>query len=141
MVLGNFAYGPLDRLFGTRKWVIFWGNALGLLCLLGLWAMPLAGGFATAALLAAVGFFGASYAVLVAHGRAFIPPYLTGRGVTLMNLFGIAPIGLGQIITGQLHAAAPATPPEAAYTVLFAFYAACLAVGLVVYLFSQDRTD
>ena len=28
MVAGNFAYGPLDRCFGTRKWVIFTGNAM-----------------------------------------------------------------------------------------------------------------
>ena len=28
MVAGNFAYGPLDRLFHSRKWVIFGGNAL-----------------------------------------------------------------------------------------------------------------
>ena len=58
-----------------------------------------------------------------------------------MNLFGIAPVGLGQLITGRLHAAAPTSPPEAAYTVLFAFYAIALAAGLVIYLFSQDRTD
>lgn len=141
MVLGSFAYGPMDRLLGTRKWLIFGGSSIGLLCLLGLWAMPLAGGAVTAGLLVGVGFFGATYGVLVAHGRAFIPPHLTGRGVTLMNLFGIAPVGLGQIVTGRLHAAAPATPPEAAYTVLFAFYAICLAVGLVIYLFAQDRTD
>jgi predicted MFS family arabinose efflux permease len=141
MVLGNFAYGPMDRLLHTRKWVIFGGNTLGLICLLGLWAMPLAGGMTTIALLAGLGFFGASYGVLVAHGRAFIPAHLTGRGVTLMNLFSIAPVGISQIITGRLHAAAPAAPPEAAYTVLFAFYAICLAVGLAIYLFSKDRID
>tara|TARA_R110002110_G_scaffold25867_6_gene95597 strand:+ start:59 stop:1231 length:1173 start_codon:yes stop_codon:yes gene_type:complete len=141
MVLGSFAYGPMDRLLGTRKWLIFGGSTIGLLSLLGLWAMPLAGGWVTAGLLVGVGFFGATYGVLIAHGRAFIPSHLTGRGVTLMNLFGIAPVGLGQLITGRLHAAAPTSPPEAAYTVLFAFYAIALAAGLVIYLFSQDRTD
>jgi len=141
MILGSFAYGPMDRLLGTRKWLIVGGNLLALLCLLGLWSLPLAGGWVTAGLLVGVGFFGATYGVLIAHGRAFIPRHLMGRGMTLLNLFSIAPVGLGQLITGRLHAAAPASPPEAAYTVLFAFYAICLATGLSVYLFSRDRTD
>ena len=28
MVLANFIYGPLDRLLGTRKWIIFTGNLM-----------------------------------------------------------------------------------------------------------------
>ena len=37
MVTGNFASGPMDRWLGTRKWVIFGGNAATLACLVGLW--------------------------------------------------------------------------------------------------------
>ena len=33
MVVGNFAYGPLDRLMGTRKWVVMAGNTAGMTCL------------------------------------------------------------------------------------------------------------
>ena len=34
MIAGNFFYGPLDRVFGTRKWAIFSGNLVaGLACL------------------------------------------------------------------------------------------------------------
>ncbi|EEW27043.1 major facilitator superfamily MFS_1 [Rhodobacter ferrooxidans] len=57
MVLGNFAYGPLDRLLGSRKWVVFTGNLLALACLLGLFFWPAAGGWTTMLLLAGVGFF------------------------------------------------------------------------------------
>ncbi|MGB3278249.1 MAG: MFS transporter, partial [Pseudorhodobacter sp.] len=141
MVFGNFAYGPLDRLLGTRKWLVFWGNALGLACLIGLWMLPTAGGWVTVALLSGVGFFGASFPVIMAHGRALFPTHLIGRGVTLMNLFGIGTIGIAQLFTGYLHGMAPATPPEAAYTTLFAFFALALGFGIGIYAFSRDRTD
>ena len=141
MVIGNFAYGPLDRVLGTRKWLVFGGNALAALCLLGLWAMPAAGGLTTVALLAGVGLFGASFPMIMAHGRAFFPPHLVGRGVTFMNLFGIGTTGLMQLATGRLHGAVATPPPEAPYAVLFLFFAGLLILGLVVYAFSQDRTD
>lgn len=141
MVAGNFAYGPLDRWLGTRKWVIFGGNALTLAALVVLWWFA-AGppGMAVAALVAA-GFFGASFPMVIAHGRAFFPPHLMGRGVTLLNLFGIAPVGLAQIVTGWVHAATPATTPAAPYAAVFLFFAVTTAAGLSVYLLSQDRTD
>jgi predicted MFS family arabinose efflux permease len=137
MVAGNFAYGPLDRLFGSRKWVIFGGNAITTLCLFGLWAAAAAPPATATAFLIAAGFFGASFPMVIAHGRAFIPAHLMGRGVTLLNLFGIAPIGLAQIATGRIHAANPAAPYEA----VFLFFAVTTAAGLAVYLMSQDRTD
>ncbi|MDZ4134485.1 MAG: MFS transporter, partial [Paracoccaceae bacterium] len=141
MVLGNFAYGPLDRVLGTRKWLVFGGNALMVACVFGLWAAPTAGGVTTVALLAGVGFFGASFPMIMAHGRAFFPPHMVGRGVTLLNLFGIGSIGIAQLITGRIHAATAPIPPEAPYIALFAFFGLVSLAGLVVYAFSSDRTD
>ena len=141
MVVGNFAYGPLDRVLDTRKWLIVGGNLGVLGCLIGLWAMPGAGGWVTLALLAALGFFGASFPMVMAHGRAFFPPHLVGRGVTLLNLFGIGAVGIAQFVTGRIHAGLSPQGAVVAYQGIFAFFAAMLALGLVVYLFSQDRTD
>ena len=65
MIAANFVYGPLDRVFGTRKWVVFGGQVMGILCLLALWLFPTSG-FWTAALLAAgVGFFGSAFPVIL----------------------------------------------------------------------------
>lgn len=142
MVLGNFAYGPLDRMFGTRKWVAFAGNAASVACLGALALMPQAGLGAAVLLLAAIGLFGSSYPLLMAHGRAFFPAHLTGRGVTLMNLFSIGGVGVMQFVSGTVHGAALAAnpgAPEAAYGTLFAVYAGVLAVGLMAYLFSRDN--
>jgi predicted MFS family arabinose efflux permease len=146
MVAGNLAYGPLDRLLGTRKWLVVGGNTL-VFCVFTLLALfPELGGWRTTALFAAAGLFGASYPMVMAHGRAFLPQHLMGRGVTLLNLFGIGTAGLMQLATGRIHAAFdPATTgagaPTAAYAAVFAAYAALIIAGLCVYLFSKDRTD
>ncbi len=143
MVAGNFAYGPLDRLLGTRKWVIFGGNLIGALACLALFLWPDRGLWFGAAMLAAVGFFGASFPMVMAHGKAFLPAHLTGRGVTLMNLFGIGGVGIVQMATGPLHAAVATDAASAAapYSVLFGFFGLLLLAGLAVYLFARDRTD
>lgn len=141
MVAGNFAYGPLDRVLGTRKGLILGGNLIVAACLLGLGLFPAAGGVTTVLLLAGVGFFGASFPMVIAHGRAFLPPHLTGRGVTLLNLFGIGAVGVMQVATGALYAAVPAPPPEAPFAALFLLFAAVLLAGLAIYAFSTDRTD
>ncbi len=141
MVAGNFAYGPLDRLLGTRKGLILGGNLAVAACLLGLGLFPAAGGGVTLALLVGLGFFGASFPMVIAHGRAFLPPHLTGRGVTLLNLFGVGAVGVMQVATGALYAAVPPVPPEAPFAALFLLFAAVVLAGLAIYAFSTDRTD
>ena len=141
MVLGSFAYGPLERVFGTRKGLIMVGNVLVLLALIGLWAMPLAGGWVTLGLFVLFGLAGTSFPMVIAHGRAFLPAHLTGRGVTLLNLFGIGAVGVAQFITGRLSASVATPPVEAPYAAIFGFFAVTLALALVYYATSQDRTD
>jgi predicted MFS family arabinose efflux permease len=140
MVAGNFAYGPLDRIFGTRKWVVFWGNALGAVCLAALALWPERGVWTAAALLAGLGLFGSSFPAVMAHARAFFPPHLVGRGVTLVNMFGIGGAGILQFASGQVHRAAAegAATPQAPFAALFLFFLVPLLAGLALYLFSRD---
>jgi len=140
MILGVVMYGPLDRLMGSRKWVNFTGNALTAAAVLTLWAMPQSGMWTAVALMCAVGLFGASFPMMVAHGRSFVPPHLTGRGVTLLNLFGIGGVGLMQFVTGRLHAGAQAGDVAAPYAAIFGFFGLALIAGLAVYVFSRDNT-
>ena len=141
MVAGNFAYGPLDRWLHSRKGLVVAGNAVTLACLIALWWFAAATPLLATVLLMAAGFFGASFPIVLAHGRSFVPPHLMGRGVTLLNLFGIAPIGIAQIVTGRIHAATEATTPAAPFQAVFLFFAVATAIGLAVYLLSQNRTD
>ncbi|NBB98567.1 MAG: MFS transporter, partial [Alphaproteobacteria bacterium] len=136
MIAGNFAYGPLDRWLGTRKWVILGGNLLGAAALGIMAVAPGPGLWASAALLAAVGFFGASFPMLMAHGRSFVPAHLTGRGVTLINLFSIGGVGLLQMASGHVHRMG-----DGSYSLLFGFFAVLMLAGCAVYLFATDRTD
>lgn len=139
MVAGNFAYGPLDRLFGSRKWVAFAGNAGSLLAVSWLAMNAIAPVSAVTVALALIGLFGTSFGVLMAHGRAFIPAHLTGRGVTLLNFFAIGFVGVLQFATGAVvSAGGVAGDPASGYVALFWFYAAMLALGLFIYGFSRD---
>jgi MFS family permease len=141
MVAGNLAYGMLDRLFGTRKWLVFGGNLVVALCLVALWAWPGVAGVPLWALVAAIGLCGAAFPMVMAHGRAFLPPHLLGRGVTLINLFGIGAAGLMQVAAGRIHLAWAAQGAPAQYGAVFLFLGAMTALGLAVYLFSRDRVD
>lgn len=141
MIAGTLCYGPLDRILGTRKWVVLCGNLIGAAAL-GLLAASVGSSVVTSvALCAVIGFFGASFPVIIAHARGFIPPHLAGRGVTLMNLFGIGGVGVVQFGSGPLHSSVMASGGAAsAYATLFGFFGLALLVGCAIYLFSRDSS-
>lgn len=143
MIAGSFSYGPLERLFRTRKWVIAVGNFSATLSLLVLWIMPAPGIWTSGVLLAIIGFGGSSFPLLVAHGKAFLPSHLTGRGVTLINLFGIGGVGVAQFVTAPLHryGQGQSDDPASAYSLIFLYFACVSICGLLAYLKVQDRTD
>ena len=137
MSLGALAYGPLDRWFGTRKWVVTGGVALTALGFIALGTARLSLAEATA-LIAAIGFFGMSYGVLMAHARAFFPDGLLGRGITGMNVLFIGGAGLMQPISGAYMSAMHGGAPAEAYARLHLGFGLILAVALAIYLFSRE---
>lgn len=141
MIAGSFVFGPLERLFKTRKWVIFAGNAIGVFALIALWLWPVQGIWFATGMLALVGISGSTFPVLIAHAKANFPAHLTGRGVTLMNLFGIGGVGIMQFASGAIHAGAVSDTPSDAYVTLFGVFAVLVALGLLAYLWSTDRSD
>lgn len=139
MAAGSFIYGPLDNIFGTRKWVAVTGNSISIAALTWLAVSPAAAISSVTMAMVLIGVCGGSYGVLMAHGRAFLPAHLTGRGMTLLNFFSIGGAGLMQFATGGVVTAATVpAEPTAAYSVLFAFYAGTLATTVLIYLFSRD---
>lgn len=139
MIGGSLLYGPLDTLFGTRKWVVVVGNSI---CVAGcvalaFWPAPGMGG--TLAIFILLALTGSSFGVVITHCRAFMPPHLIGRGVTAMNFVSIGAVGLSQLATGRIvEAATDPADPTAAYAALFASYALVLGTAVLVYLFSRD---
>jgi predicted MFS family arabinose efflux permease len=138
MSVGAMAYGPLDRLLGTRKWVVFTGVAVTAFCfaLLALPGLPL---WAAIALLALIGGFGMSYGVLMAHGRSFVPDHLLGRGITLLNVLFIGGAGVLQPLSGWLMTRLESAPPAEAHATLHVIFAGLLVTGLVIYAFARDN--
>lgn len=140
MVTGSFLYGPADKVFGSRKRVIIGGNLIVATMCLWLFVAPPGGLSVAIAMFAIIGLFGASYPVVMAHGRTFLPQHLTGRGVSLMNLFGMGGAGVMQFASGPTHGALSVSiGPEAAYGTLFAIFAAAILLGLAAYAFSRER--
>lgn len=141
MVAGNFLYGPADRLLKSRKLPILIGNAGVALLLLTFWAFPPDGLWSAIALFAAIGLLGASYPIVISHGRSFCPPHLTGRGVTLLNLFGMGGAGVMQFATAPIYSTLAQTrAPTEAYGALFGIIGMVILAGLSVYLWSKDST-
>ena len=139
MIAGTLCYGPLDRIFNTQKWVVFTGNLICAAATLALVSLVAQGVVLSVALCAAIGFFGASFPVIIAHARSFVPAHLAGRGVTLLNLFGIGGVGIMQFASGSFHARIEAGQGTiAAYEALFGFFGLLLLAGTLIYLFSRD---
>jgi len=139
IALGTLFYGPLDRIFKTRKWVVMIGNILVLfICIYMALALPNDPFIATTAFVC-IGFFGASYAVQMAHGKAFVPPHLVGRGVTLLNFCAIGGAGLFQWLSGPVvEGYAVQGNLASQYEVLFMFYAVLMALAVFAYSLARD---
>jgi MFS family permease len=143
MIAGTFAYGPMDRIFSTRKWIIFIGSSVSLVSLISLALFNEISFNVAVFLFCTLGFFGMSYPLMIAHGRSFSPENLTGRCVTLLNMFAIGGVGIFQFLTGRIFSKLTEVHNNnhEAYTIIFLFYASALFLGLILYLKSKDRLD
>ncbi len=139
MVAGNFIFGPMDRFIPSRKAIILGGNIAGLISVALLVVFAGSSVVVSTILLSAVGICGATFVVIIAHAKSFFPEHLTGRGVTLLNLFGMGGAGLFQSLSGRLYAGvSPNVEPVMAYQILFSFFGAAVFVGIIAYSFSRD---
>jgi predicted MFS family arabinose efflux permease len=142
MVAGNFLYGPVDRWVGSRKIPILVGNLTVAALLLILWAAPPATLMGALVIFALIGLAGASYPIVISHGRSFLPAHLTGRGVTLLNFFGMGGAGVMQVVSGPTYAGlAASSSPTEAFGPLFALIALAILIGMAAYAFARDRVD
>lgn len=139
MIVGTLAYGPADRLSPSRKWLIVAGTFITFLCGAALMGLPAQGLWLSVALMCGAGFFGATYPVLMAHGRSFLPSHLIGRGVTMLNLCSIGGVGVLQFASSRVYSASVASQFEDyAYVNVFGLFTVSLLMGLLAYLFSRE---
>lgn len=139
MVVGSFVYGPADRLFNSRKWVVFSGSCVTLACLV-YWSInPLLSPSVMSVLLVAVGLFSMCFGVLMAHATANIPQHLAGRGVTLVNFFNMGGVGALQWTSSQVYR--QNEQPDsviAGFEGVIWMYLALFIGALALYAFSRD---
>ncbi len=137
---GALLYGPLDQMFKTRKWITVLGSTLTTLGFGALAVWPSPSVSTSTSLLAFVGVTGMTYAVLMAHGRAFLPDHLLGRGITFLNFLFIGGTVVIQLVSGwyvDLMRSAGRSAVET-YSYLHMGFAVCLLVTTLIYLSSRD---
>ena len=140
MIAGAFLYGPLDRMLGTRKWVVVAGTVATIAGLIALALAPAMSVGMASAMFAVIGGLGMTYGVLMAHARAFLPTPVLGRGLTLMNMCLIGGAAILQPLSGLFmeRMLAAGMIPAAAHGALYGMFAFALLLTLVVYLFARD---
>lgn len=137
MVAGNFLIGPAIRLARGAARAAAWAGAGTCVALGGLAFMPEAPLPVAVLLLAAIGMSGANYAILMTHGRSFLPPHLLGYGITFLNMLSITGVGVLQFASRPVYNL-PATDPGATFSRVFLVFLIPLALGLALYLRGPD---
>ena len=139
---GMLAFGPLDRLLDTRKWIAIGGTMviISILAILALASHPPA--WVPIAAIVGMGFFSASSTMVMTHGRGIFPDRLTGRGIATINtsvMFGVACMQtLSGIIVGAFEPLADGARSETAYRALFGVLTMVLIAAVAIYSRSQD---
>jgi len=139
--IGYFLWGPLDRVFNTRKWLLAVGVGTQVLCLAAIILIPGLSVFAVGAILTLIAVMNGSTVMIFAHARSVFPPELAGRGITTLNIGTMGGAAFQQILTGYLMAwltPAGTQPTEMAYRIVFGLQVVLLAAALAFYLRVPD---
>ncbi|MEZ5852068.1 MAG: MFS transporter [Hyphomicrobiaceae bacterium] len=140
--IGMLAFGPLDRILDTRKWIAIAGSLVltAILATLALVAQPPA--WVPVAALLAMGFFSASSTMVLTHARGIFPDRLIGRGISTINtsvMLGVACMQtLSGIVVGAFEPLASGARSETAYRALFGLLTLVLLTAIAIYSRSQD---
>ena len=140
--IGMLAFGPLDRILDTRKWIAMGGThvIIAILATLALWPHPPV--WVPIGAIVGIGFLSATSTMVMTHGRGIIPDRLIGRGIATINtsvMFGVACMQtLSGIIVGAFEPLADGARSETAYRALFAVLTVVLIIAVAIYSRSQD---
>ena len=141
LIVGSLTFGPLDRVFDTRKGIVIGGGmfAVAILVLLAVLAKPPL--WLVMTLFALLAFSNAYNVVGMAHARAIVPDRMIGRGMTVIALFTMGGVATLQIVTGLILGAfanADGIVPEVGYRTMYGVVAACVFAGLLYYTRTSD---
>ena len=140
--VGMLAFGPLDHLLDTRKWIAI-GGSLVIISILATLALafhpPI---WVPIGAILGIGFFSATSTMVMTHARGVIPDRLIGRGIATANTFVMLGVACMQtfsgIIVGAFEPLADGARTETAYRALFGVLTVVLIVAVAIYSRSQD---
>jgi MFS family permease len=140
LACGNLLFGWLSARLGSPKPFVAGLACLGVAATGGLALFPAMATELAILSLLAIGFYGASYALVIAHGRAFFPPGKEGRGATFLNFVNFLGTAVWQTATSTAlgHAIDAGTSVPGGYGWVFAVLAMALALSTLHYLTSTD---
>ncbi len=141
MSFGALAYGPIERWLGDPKLTTLIGAALTGLSYLALGFLGDRSATLAVSLLAAIGAFGLTYGILMAHARLFFPAGLIGRGVTFLNFVFIGGAGVVQWLSGRFVQGAQdsGADPATTFGLLHLGFGAALLLATALYLLAPAR--
>ncbi len=141
LALGGIFYAPLHRLVGDAKLTVATGVAVTVAAWLALGLLGHLSGLLSLVLLFIVACFGASFPIVLAHSRAFLPTHLFGQGVTMVNLLFFGGAGVCQWLSGRYVKAGEAASmaPDVIYRRLFIAFSLILAIALFIYMFAPSE--
>jgi len=138
---GYFIWGPLDRVFNTRKWLLAVGLGAQLLSIFVIVFVPgLSITFITV-LFTFMGVMNGCIVMIFAHARSVFPAELIGRGITTLNIGTMGGGAFQQILTGFLMgrlAPKGTVPTETDYRIIFGVQGVILLSALLFYLRTPD---
>ncbi|MBL0900113.1 MAG: MFS transporter [Reyranella sp.] len=140
--IGMLAFGPLDRVFDTRKKIAIAGTLAiaTILATLALWGR--APPWLAVGAIVGIGFLSASSTMVMTHGRGIFPDRLIGRGMATLNTSVMLGVACMQTVSGWILGAfaplADGARSEDAYRTLFGFMCAVLLVAVSIYARSAD---
>jgi len=139
---GMLAFGPLDRLLDTRKWIAVGGSMVTVATLATLALAPHPPIWVPVGAMLVIGFFSAASTMVMTHGRGIFPDRLIGRGMATINtsvMLGVACMQtLSGVIIGAFEPLADGARSESAYRALFGVLTVVLIVAVAIYSRSQD---
>lgn len=141
MTFSAILSGPIAGMINNAKLVVLVANVLCGFAFLALGLMPSLPLVGALVLMCTAGLFGVSYAVLIAHGRLFMPGHVIGRGITFINFVSIGGTGVAQILSG--HAVEgmrnAGLAPAATYANLHIAFGLLLVVSAAIYALAPAR--
>lgn len=138
---GYFIWGPLDRVFNTRKWILALGIGAQLAIFCIIIFVPGLSVLAVGVLFTLMALMNGTAVMIFAHAGSVFPPALQGRGITTLNIGTMGGAAFQQIFTGYLMAwltPVGEQPSETAYRIVFGVQALLLASALAYYLRVPD---